>query len=161
VDELGREQSPRDDLDLFLEEQLQDEKFRAAFEDSEARASLLRHLARRRSIRSISQAMVARFMGTTQSAVSDLEAGSTDPRLSTLQRYARAIGCRLQICVKDYSGAWQPGPADEAVEIRPVNVSFSDPDRRDWRIVANRTIIQVGDIANTAGPINCEDTSFA
>jgi transcriptional regulator with XRE-family HTH domain len=48
----------------------------------------------------ISQAEVASAMGTTQSAVSDLERGATDPRLSTLQRYARAVGCVLHIGIR-------------------------------------------------------------
>lgn len=98
---MSQEDDVRDDLDLFLEEQLQDERFRAAYEAAAARSALLRDLTSRRSDRSISQSAVARLMGTTQSAVSDLENGSTDPRLSTLQWYARAIGCRLEILVKD------------------------------------------------------------
>jgi len=52
-------------------------------------------------------------MGTAQSVVSELEQGNTDPRLSALQSYARAIGCRLDLAlvedVNDESGeAWQP-----------------------------------------------------
>jgi transcriptional regulator with XRE-family HTH domain len=34
-------------------------------------------------------------MGTTQSAVSELERAEADPRLSTLQRYARSVGAYL------------------------------------------------------------------
>lgn len=43
---------------------------------------------------------VAAAMGTTQSAVSDIENGRVDPRLSTLQRYARAVGGRLEIALR-------------------------------------------------------------
>jgi transcriptional regulator with XRE-family HTH domain len=43
----------------------------------------------------ISQATVAKRMGTVQSAVSELEGGGPQPRISTIQRYARAIGCRV------------------------------------------------------------------
>jgi transcriptional regulator with XRE-family HTH domain len=45
----------------------------------------------------MSQKQVAQAMQTTQSAVSELEGGATDPRLSTLQRYARAVGAELTV----------------------------------------------------------------
>lgn len=40
----------------------------------------------------LSQADVADRIGTTQSAIARLESGQSDPRLSTLERYARAVG---------------------------------------------------------------------
>jgi transcriptional regulator with XRE-family HTH domain len=84
-----------DDLDAFLADKSDDLEFRGALDDAEARARVLRVcLARRRSLK-LSQKSVAEAMGTTQSAVSDLENGATDPRLSTLQRYVRAVGGRL------------------------------------------------------------------
>ena len=43
----------------------------------------------------LSQAEVAGRMGTSQSAVARLEAGGADVRLSTLQRYAAAVGGQL------------------------------------------------------------------
>ena len=88
------------DLDDFIEEASLDPDFRQAFEDAEARSALLRNLIRARKWQRISQADVARFMGTTQSAVSDLEGGDTDPQLSTLQRYARAVNARLRVGIE-------------------------------------------------------------
>jgi len=88
-----------DDLDAFIEEQTRDQAFAAAFEDAQARAELLASCVRRRKETGLTQAEVARSMGTTQSAVSDLEAGATDPRLSTLQRYARAVGARIDVAL--------------------------------------------------------------
>jgi len=90
----------RDDLDDFLAEELQDPEFRGAYEDALARSALLRALVSRRGECRINQAKVAALMGTTQSAVSDLERGATDPRLSTLQRFARAVGCRLRLLLQ-------------------------------------------------------------
>jgi ribosome-binding protein aMBF1 (putative translation factor) len=95
----------RDDLDHFLEEELRDPEFRAAYEDAAARSALLRALVNRRGERGISQSEVAARMGTTQSAVSDLERGATDPRLSTLQRYARALGYQLSVQLHGSGGA--------------------------------------------------------
>jgi len=89
----------QDDLDAFIEEQTRDPAFAAAFEDAQARAELLASCVRRRKETGLTQAEVARSMGTTQSAVSDLEAGATDPRLSTLQRYARAVGARIDVAL--------------------------------------------------------------
>jgi predicted transcriptional regulator len=42
----------------------------------------------------LTQTTVGRSMGTTQSAVSELESGA-DCRLSTLRRYANALGATL------------------------------------------------------------------
>lgn len=87
----------RDDLDDLLEEELRDPEFRGAYEDAMARSALLRALVHHRTGCRVSQAEVAARMGTTQSAVSDLERGATDPRLSTLQRFARAVDCQLHV----------------------------------------------------------------
>ena len=46
----------------------------------------------------LTQDAVAERMGTTKSAVSRLEAaGRHAPSLATLKRYARAVGCELQV----------------------------------------------------------------
>jgi predicted transcriptional regulator len=48
--------------------------------------------ALRRQALGLSQTEVAARMGTSQSAVARLEAGALDVRLSTLARYAEALG---------------------------------------------------------------------
>ncbi len=46
----------------------------------------------------LTQEAVAELMGTTKSAVSRLEAaGKHAPSLTTLKKYARAVGCRFEI----------------------------------------------------------------
>jgi DNA-binding XRE family transcriptional regulator len=95
----------RNDLDAFVEEQNQDPAFAAAFQDAQARAALLATCVRVRKDASLTQAEVALAMRTTQSAISDLESGATDPRLSTLQRYARAVGVRLDLALLHPSAA--------------------------------------------------------
>jgi len=51
-----------------------------------------------RSRAGLTQDVVAERMGTTKSAVSRLEsAGKHAPSLATLKRYARAVGCELQV----------------------------------------------------------------
>lgn len=88
-----------EDLDDFVDTQLQDPLFARALEDAEAKAAVLRKLTALRKAVGMTQAQAALMMGTVQSAVSDLEGGVTDPYLSTLQRYARAIGARMVVSV--------------------------------------------------------------
>ncbi|MEU8606663.1 helix-turn-helix transcriptional regulator [Actinoplanes sp. NPDC048791] len=80
-------------------------------DDLRARHGLLRYLIRLRRDRRVNQHQVAQFMGTTQSAVSDLENGVTDARLSTIQKYARALGCRLDFRLSEgpleHFNSWQ------------------------------------------------------
>jgi DNA-binding XRE family transcriptional regulator len=107
-----------DELDSYLRDQLEDPAFRAAFEDAQERSGLLRELIDHRRRIGASQAAVADRMGTTQSAVSELEGGATDPRLSTLQRYARALGLRLNIGVGRADGTTAKGPEGNYVRGR-------------------------------------------
>lgn len=66
-------------------------------EDAEAIARLVRTLVETRRNCGLSQKQVAERMGTTQSAVSDLERTAGDPRLSTLQRFGRAVGLKIAV----------------------------------------------------------------
>ena len=59
------------------------------------RASLVRELVVQRQAAGLSQTEVAALMGTSQSAVARLEAGATDTRASTLERYAAAVGGQI------------------------------------------------------------------
>ncbi|HEX3946864.1 MAG TPA: helix-turn-helix transcriptional regulator [Acidimicrobiales bacterium] len=64
-------------------------------EISERRQALGEELVARRRSLGLSQTEVAARMGTSQSAVARLETGVGDVRLSTLQRYAAAVGWAL------------------------------------------------------------------
>ena len=52
-----------------------------------------------RSRAGLTQDAVAERMGTTKSAISRLESAGKKhaPSITTLQRYARAVGCKLQV----------------------------------------------------------------
>ena len=58
----------------------------------EATTMLIGQLRHRRERARVSQGAVAELMRTSQSVVSELESGAADPRLSTLRRYAAALG---------------------------------------------------------------------
>ena len=64
-------------------------------EMAQERRSLAAALSARRLELGLSQTEVAARMGTSQSAVARLESGDADLRLSTLERYAAALGQRL------------------------------------------------------------------
>ena len=59
---------------------------------SEGRHELIEELVRVRRDSELSQTEIAARMGTSQSAVARLESGHLDARLSTLERYATALG---------------------------------------------------------------------
>jgi predicted transcriptional regulator len=64
-------------------------------EMAQRRRSLTDALVAQRTALGLSQTQVAARMGTSQSAVARLESGQADLRLSTLERYAAALGQRL------------------------------------------------------------------
>lgn len=97
-----------DELEVFIAEVLKDPLARTAFEDASSRHRVLDELVRRRKDAKLSQAAVARRMGIRQPTVSELESEGSDPRLLTLQRYARAVGARIEIQVVDA----EPGDED-------------------------------------------------
>ena len=61
------------------------------------RRALVDDLVARRVALGLSQTDVAARMGTSQSAVARLESGNVDVRWSTLERYASAVGRRLDV----------------------------------------------------------------
>lgn len=66
-------------------------------EMSERRRPLVASLVARRRELGLSQTEVAARMGTSQPAVARLESGAADVRLTTLERYAAAVGRRLEL----------------------------------------------------------------
>lgn len=70
-----------------------------AYEELKEEFAFLDEVLRARSESGLTQAEIARRIGTTQSAVARLESGSSkhSPSVATLQRYARAVGCRVEI----------------------------------------------------------------
>ena len=64
-------------------------------EMAQRRKDLSTELVTRRRAVGLSQTQVAARMGTSQSAVAGREGGEADVRLSTLERYADAVGLEL------------------------------------------------------------------
>jgi len=86
------------DHEAFLKKALKRKGFRKAYEELEEEYPLAREMLAARSRFGLTQEAVAELMGATKSAVSPLEAVAKHAKsLTTLKRYAEAVGCRLEI----------------------------------------------------------------
>ena len=82
----------------FLKNAQKRGKFVQKYNELEEEYNLIREMLSARSKSGLTQETVAELMGTTKSAVSRLEsAGKHAPSLTTLKKYANAVGCRLVI----------------------------------------------------------------
>lgn len=82
--------------EIIAERTKSDPEFPARVDAALRERQLLRALAAKRVELHLSQTVVAARMGTSQSALARLERGEADPRLSTLERYAAALGQTLE-----------------------------------------------------------------
>lgn len=73
--------------------------FAEAYESLELEYQIASQMLKARSRAGLTQDAVAERMGTTKSAISRLESAGKKhaPSITTLQRYARAVGCDLQV----------------------------------------------------------------
>lgn len=86
------------DHPAFLKKAKKREGFTKAYEELEEEYVLVREMLAARARLGLTQEAVAELMGTTKSAISRLEAaGKHAPSLTTLKKYARAVGCHLEI----------------------------------------------------------------
>ena len=96
------------DHEAFLKKAAKRKEFSKAHEDLEEEYQLTREMLAARAKFGLTQEGVAELMGTTKSAVSRLEAaGKHAPSLTTLKKYARAVGCRLEIKLVPNTSATQ------------------------------------------------------
>jgi predicted transcriptional regulator len=72
-------------------------EFKAEYKKADAEFAIVEALIKARTKARLSQAELAKRIGTTQSAIARLEGGGVSPSLSTLRRYAEATGSRLHI----------------------------------------------------------------
>lgn len=80
-----------------LKEMLKDPEFKKEWEDSEAEFQLGCKLIEARLKRNLSQRELAKKVGTSQAAISRIEAMNANPSLSLLKRISAALGSKLQI----------------------------------------------------------------
>ena len=88
----------RHDHAAFLKRAHQRPGFGEAYEALALEFDVLNQLLKARTRAGLTQDVVAERMGTTKSTVSRLESARRHvPSLSTLKRYANAVGCELQV----------------------------------------------------------------
>ena len=86
------------DHKAFLSKARARKGFNEAYDALELEDRVVDQLLKARARAGLTQDAVAERMGTTKSAISRLEAaGKHTPSLATLQRYAQAVGCDLQV----------------------------------------------------------------
>ena len=86
-----------DDLHDYIQERAEREPdFPAAVEAAYEARVLLKKLAQRRVAAGLSQTTLAARMKTSQSAVARIESGEADIRISTVERYAAALGRKVE-----------------------------------------------------------------
>ncbi len=72
-------------------------EYQRAHEELEAEFDLARTLIAARAEAGLTQAQVAERMKTSQAAIARMEGGKIKPSAGSLEKYAKAIGRRLQI----------------------------------------------------------------
>jgi len=86
------------DFDKYLETQLRNPEFRKAYEDLEDVYELAKQIIRFRIDRNLSQAQLAKLVGTSQPAIARLESGNhSNLTLSFLFRLAKALDLRAEL----------------------------------------------------------------
>src|SRR4030066_2161528 len=104
----------------FLEKASKRRGFREAYDDLETEYALAHEMLSARPRAGLTQEAVADRMGTTKSAVSRLEgAGKQGASMTSLKRYADAVGCTLKI-------EFIPQPMKQRVAAKP-NVRADAP----------------------------------
>jgi predicted transcriptional regulator len=83
-------------FEAFKRRQMKNPAFRRAYDALEDEFQLINELLKARTRANLTQAQVARRMGTSQSAVARLESGHA-PSLTSLRKYARAVGRKVEI----------------------------------------------------------------
>jgi transcriptional regulator with XRE-family HTH domain len=99
--------------DEMVTEWQEDPAFRNAYEALAEEFALFDALFKARTKAGLTQAEVAERMGTKTPAVARLEAGGGSkkhsPSIATLQKYATAVGCRLEIALVPLSQSQRGG----------------------------------------------------
>ena len=84
-------------LDDSLKRKLQNPDFRAAYEAEDKRIELVLQIIKLRQQRGMTQADLAKAIGTRQANVSQLERFDANLTLGTLEKVARALGGSMRI----------------------------------------------------------------
>jgi len=76
---------------------MKDPAFRKEYEELEPEYQLVRSLIQQRIAKGMTQAELAKRVGTRQSAIARLESGRDNPSLRFLKRVAKALDAKLEV----------------------------------------------------------------
>jgi ribosome-binding protein aMBF1 (putative translation factor) len=85
------------DFNVWLKNELKDPEFRLEYEKVQVEFAPIRAILDARMKKGMTQAQIAKKMGTTQSSIARVESGKSHPTIPFLQRLADATGTRLSI----------------------------------------------------------------
>lgn len=81
-------------------EMMRDPKFRRAYEEIQPKYAVIRAVLDARMKRGLTQAQLAKRVGTTQSAIARFESGAGNPTLDFLTKVSDSLGKRLVVQVR-------------------------------------------------------------
>ncbi len=88
-------------FESFKKKALKNPAVRAEYDRLEPEVALAHELIRARTKAGLTQAQVARRMRTSQSAVARMESANGLPSMSSLVKYARAVGRKIDFRLKE------------------------------------------------------------
>ncbi|MDD2828307.1 MAG: helix-turn-helix transcriptional regulator [Sulfuricurvum sp.] len=88
-----------DDFQHHLNESLQNEEFKTAYEQKELRFKIIDILVGLRLQYKLTQGELAKKLGTTQTVISRIENGSVNVGIDFLQKLANAFNKKIEITV--------------------------------------------------------------
>ncbi|KUK32065.1 MAG: Helix-turn-helix domain protein [Thermoanaerobacterales bacterium 50_218] len=84
----------------FKKDLMKNPAFREEYENLEPEYQLVKAIVERRKLKGMTQAELARKVGTRQSAIARLESGSYNPSLRFLKKVAKALDAKIEISLK-------------------------------------------------------------
>ena len=88
-----------DSFTKFKRRLLKDKKLKKAYDDLGPEFALIEMLIKKRLEQKLTQAQLAKKIGTKQSAISRLEQGSYNPSINFLRKVSVALNAELQISI--------------------------------------------------------------
>ena len=102
--------SSRDDLDAYIDERTAREPgFRARDAAALSRREMMRRMADARLAADRTQTELGAAVGTSQAQIARIEKGDADCRISSVERYAAALGFEVRYQLVPASGEWKTG----------------------------------------------------
>lgn len=93
--------SEEDEFAVYLGTALADPTYRQGHDDAMRLHNVVDSLIAVRRERGMTQANVAAGMGVRQPTIAQFETETSDPKVTTVQRYARAVGVRVRFVVEE------------------------------------------------------------